>query len=147
MDKSLSPSSISMPITTTSPASNYWGIDQDVSYGQEQSLLNGASGIMDTGTTLLMLATDAFQAYQKATGAKMDKTTGLLSITEQQYEKLQSLFFNLLMNDRSSSSLQEIENFEDPMITHGLEMKVKIGTLVGRRTKLLPRETICNTAC
>lgn len=47
------------------------------------------------GTTLIMIATDAFQAYEKATGATMDNTTGLLSITEAQFEKLQSLFFNI----------------------------------------------------
>jgi len=84
------------PITTTSPASNYWGINQDVTYGQNgTNLLSGNAGIVDTGTTLLMIATDAFQKYQKATGATMDSTTGLLSITEDQYNKLQSLFFTI----------------------------------------------------
>ncbi|KAJ3542726.1 hypothetical protein NM688_g5942 [Phlebia brevispora] len=84
-----------VPITSTSPASEYWGINQDVSYGTDTSLLSGSAGIVDTGTTLLMIATDAFQAYQKATGATMDQTTGLLTITEDQYENLQSLFFNV----------------------------------------------------
>ncbi|KAH9936082.1 acid protease [Fomitopsis serialis] len=84
------------PITTTSPASNYWGINQDVTYGQNgTSLLSGNAGIVDTGTTLLMIATDAFQKYQKATGATLDSTTGLLSITEDQYNKLQSLYFKI----------------------------------------------------
>ena len=83
-----------VPITKTSPASNYWGIDQDLSYGT-QKLLSGAAGIVDTGTTLLMIATDAFEKYQKATGAKMDQTTGLLKITEQQLGKLQSLIFTI----------------------------------------------------
>ncbi|GJE88426.1 acid protease [Phanerochaete sordida] len=83
-----------VPITDTSPASNYWGIDQDLSYGG-QKLLSGAAGIVDTGTTLLMIATDAFEKYQKATGAKMDQTTGLLKITEQQLSKLQSLIFTI----------------------------------------------------
>jgi len=62
-----------VPITKTSPASNYWGIDQTVSYGQGGTTLLKASGIVDTGTTLLLLATDAFHAYQKATGATIDK--------------------------------------------------------------------------
>ncbi|KAH9841357.1 acid protease [Rhodofomes roseus] len=84
------------PITTTSPASNYWGINQDVTYGQNgTSLLSGNGGIVDTGTTLLLIATDAFQKYQKATGATMDSTTGLLSITEAQYNNLQSLYFTI----------------------------------------------------
>ena len=82
-----------VPITTTSPASNYWGIDQDLTYGDSTSLLSGAAGIVDTGTTLLMIATDAFQKYQSATGATLDQTTGLLKITEAQLDNLQSLFF------------------------------------------------------
>ncbi|OBZ71216.1 Polyporopepsin [Grifola frondosa] len=85
----------SVPITSTSPASNYWGIDQDVSYGDSTSLLSGSAGIVDTGTTLLLIATDAFQAYQKATGAKEDQTTGLLTLTASQFNKLQSLFFTI----------------------------------------------------
>ncbi|EKM51579.1 uncharacterized protein PHACADRAFT_261805 [Phanerochaete carnosa HHB-10118-sp] len=84
-----------VPITSTSPASMYWGIDQDISYGQSQSLVTGSPGIVDTGTTLLMLATDVFQAYQKATGATNDQTTGLLKLTEEQFDNLQSLFFNI----------------------------------------------------
>jgi len=85
-----------VPITSTSPASQYWGIHQSVSYGDGgATILNTTAGIVDTGTTLLMIATDAFQAYEKATGAKLDKTTGLLTITESQFNNLQSLFFNI----------------------------------------------------
>ncbi|TFK88713.1 acid protease [Polyporus arcularius HHB13444] len=85
-----------VPITSTSPASAYWGIDQDVTYGSSgTSLLSGSAGIVDTGTTLLLLATDAFKAYQRATGAKLDQSTGLLSLTEAQFKKLQSLFFTI----------------------------------------------------
>ncbi|KAH9931674.1 acid protease [Epithele typhae] len=84
-----------VPITSTSPASHYWGIDQEVTYGQSTSLLSGSAGIVDTGTTLLLLATDAFQAYQKATGATIDQTTGLLTLSESQFSDLQSLFFSI----------------------------------------------------
>nr|GAT49303.1 acid protease [Mycena chlorophos] len=85
-----------VPITSTSPASEYWGVDQSVTYGQDgTSILSLTSGIVDTGTTLLLLATEAFQAYQSATGATSDSTTGLLKITEDQYNNLQSLFFTL----------------------------------------------------
>ncbi|KAI0917457.1 hypothetical protein AcW1_007348 [Taiwanofungus camphoratus] len=83
------------PITSTSPASMYWGINQDVTYSQDTSLLSGNAGIVDTGTTLLLIASDAFQAYQQATGATMDHTTGLLTITEEQYNNLQSLYFTI----------------------------------------------------
>ncbi|KAF7351596.1 Acid protease [Mycena sanguinolenta] len=84
-----------VPITTTSPASEYWGINQSISYGTDNTILDMTAGIVDTGTTLLMIATDAFQAYQKATGAKADSATGLLTVTESQFENMQSLFFQI----------------------------------------------------
>ncbi|KAI0826845.1 acid protease [Trametes gibbosa] len=85
-----------VPITSTQPASMYWGIDQDVSYGSDgTSLLSGSAGIVDTGTTLLLLATDAFQAYQQATGATLDNETGLLTLTDAQFKELKSLFFTI----------------------------------------------------
>lgn len=37
----------------------------------------------------------AFQAYQEATGAFMDETTNLLRLTLDQYNDLQSVFFNI----------------------------------------------------
>ena len=43
------------PITSTSPASEFVGIDQSVSYAGETILTS--SGIVDTGTTLTLLAT------------------------------------------------------------------------------------------
>ncbi|KAH9847941.1 acid protease [Lenzites betulinus] len=97
VDTSKTTSDVSfVPITSTSPASQYWGIDQDLSYGSDgTSLLNGSAGIVDTGTTLLLLATDAFQAYQRATGATLDNETGLLTLTEAQFDNLESLFFNI----------------------------------------------------
>ena len=45
------------------------------------------------GTTLLLLASDALQTYQTATGATMDQTTGLLTVASE--SNLQSLFFNI----------------------------------------------------
>jgi len=96
IDTSLTSSDVSFtPITSTSPASNYWGIDQTVTYGDSTTILDTTAGIVDTGTTLLLLATDAFQAYQQATGGVEDQTTGLLTITEDQFNSLQSLFFNI----------------------------------------------------
>ncbi|KAG6808362.1 hypothetical protein H0H92_004360 [Tricholoma furcatifolium] len=78
-------------LTTTSPSSLYWGVDAGITYNGV-TLLNSA-GIVDTGTTLVQIATDAFQAYQKATGAVPDSNTGLLSITEDQYNNLKPLNF------------------------------------------------------
>ena len=82
-------------ITGTSPASNYVGIEQSITYGTNTQILSTTAGITDTGTTLLLLATDAFNKYKKATGAKEDSTTGLLKISSSQYKKLKSLFFNI----------------------------------------------------
>ncbi|KAG1865900.1 aspartic peptidase domain-containing protein [Suillus subalutaceus] len=83
-----------VPLTTTSPASDYWGIDQSISYGRS-TILSETAGIVDTGTTLVLIASDAFSAYQTATGAVMDEATGLLMITSSQYAKLQALTFKI----------------------------------------------------
>ncbi|EKM61855.1 uncharacterized protein PHACADRAFT_248745 [Phanerochaete carnosa HHB-10118-sp] len=83
-----------VPITTTSPANQFVGIDQSVAYGST-TILSETAGIVDTGTTLLLLASDAFAAYQQLTGAVLDPTTGLLSLTPAQFANLQSLFFNI----------------------------------------------------
>ena len=44
---------------------------------------------------VLTLVLDAFNAYKTATGGTEDKTTGLLSITEEQFNNLQDLNFNV----------------------------------------------------
>nr|AOO94936.1 acid protease [Inonotus obliquus] len=85
-----------VPITSTSPASAYWGIDQSITYGNSRTpILNTTAGIVDTGTTLLYLATDAFKAYQQATGATLDQATGLLKLSSREFSNLQSLFFHM----------------------------------------------------
>lgn len=81
-----------VPITLVPPASAYWGIDQSIAYGTND-ILRSTAGIVDTGTTLILVATDAFKAYEKATGGKLDPTTGLLKITPGQYENLKPLIF------------------------------------------------------
>ncbi|KAJ6504591.1 acid protease [Mycena vitilis] len=83
-----------VPITETSPARNYWGIDQSIYYN-DQELMATCAGISDTGTTLTMLPSGAFQAYQQATGATPDSATGLLCVTEDQYNNMESMFFNI----------------------------------------------------
>ena len=50
---------------------------------------------LDTGTTLLLFASEFFKAYQDATGATMDPATGLLKLTQEQYKNLESLFFKI----------------------------------------------------
>jgi Eukaryotic aspartyl protease len=85
-----------VPITATHPASTYRGIDASVDYGTGKTpILKSTAGIVDSGTTLIQLATDAFQAYQRSTGAIEDSVTGLLTITPAQFNSLQSLHFNI----------------------------------------------------
>jgi hypothetical protein len=45
------------------------------------------------GTTIVLLANDAFNVYQNATGATPDNTTGLLTISHTQYNQLHNLSF------------------------------------------------------
>ncbi|KAG8221342.1 acid protease [Butyriboletus roseoflavus] len=94
-DNSVITSSVNyVPLTSTFPASEFWGIDQSISYGGT-TILSSTAGIVDTGTTLILIATDAFQQYQSLTGAILDSATGLLTITLSQYANLQTLSFNI----------------------------------------------------
>jgi Eukaryotic aspartyl protease len=46
-----------VPITSTSPASEFWGIDQTVTYGSSgQSILATTAGMIDTGTEMCLRA-------------------------------------------------------------------------------------------
>ena len=99
-------------ITSTSPASEYWGINQSITYGST-SILSTTAGIVDTGTTLTLIAsgkpnhgmrakaslthtsTDALSKYQRATGATEDNATGLLKISSSQFNSLQNLNFKI----------------------------------------------------
>jgi len=83
------------PVTSTSPANEFWGINQSIRYGASTTILTSNAGIVDTGTTLLLIASNAFTAYTRATGAVMDAATGLLRITPAQFANLQSLFFTI----------------------------------------------------
>ncbi|KAG2354813.1 aspartic proteinase [Suillus spraguei] len=78
------------PITATPPSSLYWGINQKITYGQTV-ILGFTAGIVDTGTTLLYLSSDAFERYSAATGATRDQATRLLRISPNQYNVLQNL--------------------------------------------------------
>lgn len=44
------------PLTTVSPASHFVGYDQSIRYGDMGSVLDTAAGILDTGTTLVLIA-------------------------------------------------------------------------------------------
>ncbi|KAF8078962.1 aspartic peptidase A1 [Lyophyllum atratum] len=83
------------PLTSTFPSSEFWGINQSIRYGASTNILSSTAGIVDTGTTLLLIATDALARYRAATGAVADRNTGLLRITSAQFSRLQSLFFTI----------------------------------------------------
>ncbi|EKM49034.1 uncharacterized protein PHACADRAFT_107685 [Phanerochaete carnosa HHB-10118-sp] len=84
------------PLSTTPPASTFWGIDESITYGTSGiNILNETAGIVDTGTTLLLIASDAAMRYQQATGAVLDNSTGLFRLTPSQFANLQSLFFHI----------------------------------------------------
>ncbi|KAI0962223.1 hypothetical protein AcV7_001110 [Taiwanofungus camphoratus] len=82
------------PLTSTSPASEYWGIDESITYGSE-TILSSTAGIVDTGTTLILIATDAYDKYKSAIGASEDESTGLLRLSSSKYSSLKSLYFNI----------------------------------------------------
>ncbi|KAH8826413.1 acid protease [Flagelloscypha sp. PMI_526] len=88
-----------VPLTTAEPAARYWGIDQTITYGEHTHILTG-SGILDTGTTLLYLATASFHKYQKATGAVFDEYVEFPSfllafLILSKYEQMESLWFKI----------------------------------------------------
>jgi cathepsin E len=84
------------PITSTFPSSVFWGIDQSITYGTAaRNILSSTAGIVDTGTTLILLASNAITQYRAATGAVPDANTGLLRLTRAQFANLQSLFFHV----------------------------------------------------
>ncbi|KZP09886.1 family A1 protease [Athelia psychrophila] len=83
------------PISAVNPAGLYWGIDQKVTYGLTTTLLSAGSGIVDTGTTLILIASDAYATYVSQTGGVLDSATGLLEITAAQYASLKSLYFTI----------------------------------------------------
>ncbi|KAL7933839.1 putative aspartic protease [Trichoderma chlorosporum] len=65
------------PTLTSGDASAYWGISiASFTYGST-SLATSASGIVDTGTTLIYIPTKAYNAFLSATGGKTDNNSGL----------------------------------------------------------------------
>lgn len=77
-------------LTTKYPANAYWGVDAAVTYGSNV-LLYGHPTIIESGLTLVYLASDAFRRYQSMTGGVYDAATDLLKITPAQYAALQPL--------------------------------------------------------
>lgn len=81
-----------VPITSASPASAYWGIDQSLKYGTT-SIMSTTSGIVDTGTTLVYLPSDTYKKYLAAVKGTADASTGLIKVSSA--TGLKSLFFQI----------------------------------------------------
>ena len=45
------------PITKTGPADGYWGVDASFRYGSASFILDTSAGVLDTGTSLIYIAT------------------------------------------------------------------------------------------
>ncbi|KZV97331.1 acid protease [Exidia glandulosa HHB12029] len=78
------------PASLAFPASSFFSFDASFVQGA-QTILGTSGGIVDSGTTLILLATQAFSAYQSRTGAVLDATTGLLRVTPAQFAVLPTL--------------------------------------------------------
>ncbi|KIK92610.1 hypothetical protein PAXRUDRAFT_146921 [Paxillus rubicundulus Ve08.2h10] len=85
------------PVTETYPASYYWGINVTSStYGTKTVIPVSTAGIVDSGTTQVLLADDFFTVYMDAIpGAKMDPNTGLLEIPKSSVASMQPLNFTI----------------------------------------------------
>ncbi|KAF8448784.1 acid protease [Boletus edulis BED1] len=86
-----------VPVTMTYPAAYYWGINVTSSaYGTHTVIPTSTAGIVDTGTTQVLLADDFFAVYLKAIpGAKLDSNTGLIEIPPSSISSMQSLNFTI----------------------------------------------------
>ncbi|KZV83731.1 acid protease, partial [Exidia glandulosa HHB12029] len=81
-------------VTKAYPSSLYFGIDLRFDYGPRT--IGYGSGIVDVGTTLILLASDIYEAYANSTGGVYDYSVGLLRLDEEEYNRLQPL--NLRIN-------------------------------------------------
>lgn len=69
------------PKLSSGDASSYWGISiNSFSYGG-QTLSSNAQGIVDTGTTLIYIPTDAYNAFLSAAGGSTDSSSNMASFS------------------------------------------------------------------
>ncbi len=94
---------------TDLPASNSWGVDLVIRYGDARQpvlpapsnagapsgpQLQTASGILDSGNAQIAIAAVAFDVYIKYTGAT-EQANGFYMLTAAQYKALESLWFRI----------------------------------------------------
>lgn len=69
------------PTLTTGTAAEYWGLSiASFTYGTT-TLASSATGIIDTGTTLIYIPTAAYKKFLTASGGKSDTSSGLAMFT------------------------------------------------------------------
>lgn len=85
-----------VPITTASPASEYWGIDiAEIAFGTTK-VTSTIHGIVDTGTTLILLSSAATSSlYEQIPGAVLDPITTLYIIPKVEVPNLKDITFNI----------------------------------------------------
>ncbi|KIO07573.1 hypothetical protein M404DRAFT_8365 [Pisolithus tinctorius Marx 270] len=85
------------PVTKTFPSAYYWGINiTSATYGNKIVFLKSTAGIVDTGTTQVLLADDFFDVYRSSIpGATLDKSTGLITIPPSSIPYMQPLNFTI----------------------------------------------------
>ncbi|KAG0326254.1 hypothetical protein BG000_001486 [Podila horticola] len=91
-----------VPITTAQPSSDYWGIDvSEISYGTAdvtgtKDTTGTIHGIVDTGTTLILLSRSAITLlYGQIPDATLDTTTTLYIIPQAAVPNLKDITFRI----------------------------------------------------
>nr|GAT51469.1 aspartic protease [Mycena chlorophos] len=70
-------------ITYTDRTGDYWGVNvKDFKFGSTTLSSSTASGIVDTGTTLLYIPTAAYDKFLSASSGKLDNDSGLVKFTK-----------------------------------------------------------------
>lgn len=84
-------------MTKTFPSACYWGINTtSATYGNKIVFSESTAGIVDTGTTQVLLADDSFDVYRSSIpGATLDKFTGLITIPPSSIPYMQPLNFTI----------------------------------------------------
>ncbi|KAF8978165.1 hypothetical protein BGZ46_006762 [Entomortierella lignicola] len=112
-----------IPITKRQPASYYWGVDIDsISFGGIPATILEA-GIVDTGTTLIMLAEYILEFLFLTVGGYQDQNSGLYVIPKGKLSDLKDVTFNLNGKPFSLSPQQYLipnNQFEHFGLTKGI---------------------------
>ncbi|KAG6329082.1 hypothetical protein ID866_10007 [Astraeus odoratus] len=82
-----------VPVTKFFGSENYfWSVEATIMYGDSMPILDLAPGMVDTGSPWISIASAAFSNYATATGGILHPP-GQLTITQDQYNNLQVLYF------------------------------------------------------